>query len=530
MRKVIGSRNGDSLKSSGNFIYDNTTNGYVVPEYIKLSDADAWNFYRNNEWLNSVVNRIVNDCTKIGLTVVLRDNTKKMRPRHNRIVQTINDFLTKPNPNKESFRELREKTIRDFLVYGRMCYEKVNENNVLKEIYAVRSSSVEVMADQFGNLPDNKTYRQRSPDGRFIYFNKNEMIFKTFRPYAGSMYGEKPLDTLANAVAADILRAAYNSNFFVNGAEASGLVSLEGMSKGELAKFRQYWKDNHQGVNKAHRILAVNVPVNWVRMAITNRDMQFSEYGKELMMKIFAVYAMQPFVMGAIDGTTGKLNSSEQYQIYKDQALKPILAKEAHTYTQEILHDGFGLHEFEVQFQGVDLADAIKQAEIDRNDIMNAILTINEVRARRGLAPVPWGDTPMNTAPGGGQVDPETGQIIPPSQQGTTGKPVKKPAKEPVEEEDDDEKSVDDFSSDEFIDDVEDTLKYVSSHMGIKNAVKSLNRFMDVGKYSGDSEIRMKLNKVLSSIQERYKDVQNYELEDVVEFIGKLVKNAKVSR
>lgn len=426
----------DRSKSSSGFVYDTSLNNYLVPEYVKLSDDDAFSMYRGNEWVNAVVSRIVDDCTKLRPKVVPKHQDMELRPRHVRIIESIDSFLLAPNPNKESFTDLREKFIKDMLVVGRGVMEKVFARRVLAELYALKASSVDVKADKHGTIPDKNAYLQESPDGTEVWFDKNEIIWGIFRQISGSYYGEKPLDTLANAVASDILRAAYNSNYFLNGAEAGGIISLEGMGKTELEKFKQYYRDNHKGVKNAHRMLAVNVPIKMIKTAITNRDMEFSDYGKELKQKIFAVYHMQPFIMGDIGPTTGKLNSTEQNQVYKDGALKPILQKEAEVYTKEILNDGFGVDDLMFVFEGIDLADTAKQSEIDRADIESGILTINEVRRRRNLSPVPWGDTPVNLLPGGSQIDPETGRLVPPSEQsgGKDDKPNggKPPVKKPV--------------------------------------------------------------------------------------------------
>ncbi len=61
-------------------------------------------------------------------------------------------------------------------------------------------------------------------------------------------------------------------------------------------------------------------------MAMTNRDLQFSEYGTELRTKIFAAYNIAP-IMGIVDATTGKLNSGQQVELYKDGALRPTFKK-----------------------------------------------------------------------------------------------------------------------------------------------------------------------------------------------------------
>jgi len=421
-RKIIsdyGIGSADYRKASSGASFDTMTGDFVTPQFVKISDEDAYKFFHGNEWVNAVVNREIDDCTKIKPIITLIDKTKELKPRHKRMMEHWDNFVLRPNPNKESFAQIREKFIKDMLVVGRGVDEKVfDEYDVLKEVYALSARTMKIKTDSHGMIPDTKAFIQRNKKGKEEYFDKKEIIWSIFRPESGTAYGEKPLDTLANAVATDILRAFYNSNFFTNSAEAGGILQLDGMSKTELKKFRQYWQTAHKGVSKAHRTVAVNVPIKWIQNTISNRDMEFTAYGKELRDKIFAVYSMQPFVMGVIDGTTGKLNSSEQNQVYKDSALKPILRKEAWAYTTEILHDGWGMNEFQVEFEGVDLADAVTQSEIDRMDTNSGVIVINEIRQRRGLQPVPWGDTPISTMPGGGQIDPNTGLLIPPSEQG----------------------------------------------------------------------------------------------------------------
>jgi HK97 family phage portal protein len=404
-----------------NLIYDKTAKGIVnshsivngvslTPEKIVLTDSQAYDMYVANDWINAVVGRIAEDCAKIKPIITLIDKTKKLKPKHKRFIEHWNNMMLRPNLNKESFSALREKFIRDGLIYGRATMEKTfNKFGFLKELYTIKSSTIELKTDKHGVIQKRGFVQKK--EGKEITFSNNEIIFTVFKPSTECIYGEKHLDTLANTVASDILRSTYNSNFFVNSAEAGGILSLEGFKKQDIRKFQQAWKSAHKGAGNAHRTAVVNVPVKWVQTTITNRDMQFSEYGRELMMKIFAVYKVQPFIMGVIDGTTGKLNSSEQTSMHKSGTLKPILMKEAWAYTTEILHDGFGMTDLQVEFEGVDLADSVTQTAIDREDINAGIVTINEVRNRRGLSPVTWGDTPICFLPGGMQINPETGKL-----------------------------------------------------------------------------------------------------------------------
>jgi HK97 family phage portal protein len=440
------SLSGTVEKASRGFITDfSGPGGYANLQDIRLTDVQAVQFWKHNPWLNSTVDRIVADCTKIAPVVRVRNN-QIPNARQEREIKTVQKLLDNPNDNDESFADIREKVIRDMLIIGRGAMEKIfdESGDRLEELYALVARNLKVRSDDRGNIPMDRAYKMERVQtssfnqdgtnkgkGGTEFFNRDEVIFMVYKPVSWSLYGHKPMDTLANTVASDILRATYNSVFFTNNGEASGLLSVKGMSKSELRKLKQYFQARHKGAANAHRTLAVNVPVQWVQMAVTNRDMQFQEYGVELRQKIFAVYSMQPIIMGVLDASTGRLNSEQQTQSYKDGALMPIIRKESYYYSQEICWDGFGFTDLEIVFPDINLLDAKTQSELDTKDTQAAILTINEVRGRRNLPPVKWGDTPVITLPGGGQID-ENGNLIAPSNQGENGgekKPEKKPEK-----------------------------------------------------------------------------------------------------
>jgi len=447
MKRVkFNSFSGDSkVKKASGFVTDfSTDNNFTTPAFVKLSHKEVFSLYRTSEWLNAVITRIVNDCVKVTPRVRIKDpeKRKKPTPKNDREMKEVRDFLRRPNPNKESFSDVRWKFILDMLMQGRGAMEKVNnKRGKLKELYSLTVNGLEIKQDGNGNLKKRRTYRlkpqRNTKDSKTRYFNINECIHSVFRPTADSSYGIKPVDVLCSAVASDILRSDYNGRFFINNGEASGILSVEGMNKQDFKRFREYWKTSYRGTNNAHKMAVVNTKMNYVRMSITNRDMEFTEFGKELRNKIMAVFQMQPFIMGIVDGTTGKLNSSEQVTAYKDGAVKPILTKESYLYTEEIIKDGFGYDEYEIVFDAVDLLDAKAQADVDAKNLENMTTTINEVRLARGQNTVPWGDTPVSMKPGGAQIDPKTGRLIPPNAQGeannnntSTNKPPKEPKKD----------------------------------------------------------------------------------------------------
>ena len=122
MRKVISAMEAVEMirgKAASGFVPDFSDGAFLSPTLTKITDSDALKLYRNNEWVHAVVNRIVDDCVKVTPRVVLKDQTKRATVKQQNKIDEVKMFLDDPNENKESFREIREKFIRDMEIYGR---------------------------------------------------------------------------------------------------------------------------------------------------------------------------------------------------------------------------------------------------------------------------------------------------------------------------------------------------------------------------------------------------------------------------
>jgi len=150
----------DKTKSSRGYIEDLNMNNTIQPSIVRLEDEDAWNLYQGNEWVFSTVQRIVKDCVKATPEVVPVDKTIKMSGRLKQRIKEVQNFLENPNNNKESFAEIREKSILNMLIYGRSTIEKVlnPETRELQEIYALSPKNIKIKADIHGNLPAQDAY------------------------------------------------------------------------------------------------------------------------------------------------------------------------------------------------------------------------------------------------------------------------------------------------------------------------------------------------------------------------------------
>ncbi len=382
-----------------------TMGGTYKERQLIVSFDDMWQMYLRNDWVRACVDKITKSATNSNLFVepIKKEGEEQPSDDAKAHADEINKLLEDPNTGLESWKDIRREYLRDVLIYDSGAIEIVfDEGNDQKpaELYSLPGQKIRLNVDDRGNF--------RSEEEAFyevggyvngkkvddIPFARRELVYMVANPKSGSMYGLSPLESLYMAVTSDLFASKYNADFFKNNAEASGILGLEGMSLADLNRFRAYWRAETKG--KPHKVVAVNNKVNWTPLNLTNRDMQFLEYQKWLLCKIMAVYGMQPVVLGVIDPTTGKLNSSEQLQAYREDTIRPLLELETYQLTKVLVQQGFGYDDVKVSYEPIDIKDEVQQAQTAVQLVNGRVITPNEARRMYlGLKEIDGGDKLM---------------------------------------------------------------------------------------------------------------------------------------
>lgn len=372
-----------------------TNAGTPREQTSSVSIEEMWDFYERSEFLRATIDRIVFDTAIVNLRAAPKNRTAKASARAQKRVIDVQDLLDDPNKNDEPFFSVRSKMLRDLLVMDSGCIEVVYDQYKDRpaELYAVSGKWITKNTDEKGNFKNpTEAYYLEKNKKILERFEQREIVFLVATPVAHSVYGMSRVSTLSLAIACDILASLYNAAFFSNYGETSGILSFLNMGKKELGTIRQYWRSKIKG--KPHKLLLTNKETNFTRMALTNKDMEFIELQRLILQKIMSNYGMQPLILGIRDPGTGRLNSIQQNQAYVQRAIKPLVSLECYHYTSEIVRAGFGYKDVVIIPEDIDRMDVITQTELDRSDAVTGILTVNEIRARRGMPSVSWGDSP----------------------------------------------------------------------------------------------------------------------------------------
>jgi len=375
----------------------------------RLTFEKMWEIYKRNVWVHAIINKTVDRLSVIEPVVkpIYRPGQSEPSTRQLNKVGKIIDLLQNPNDRRESFMSLRKKYFRDMLVYdaaGVAVERNINvasaieDRNIPLALYAAPGDEIKLNVDKTGQFhTPAKAYSQVQHGQEVESWGIDEMIYFIANPRAGSVYGTSPIESLVQTVTAELFASAYNIEFFSNNATPRLAITFNKMGSGDAAeskmlRFQAYWEQELQG--KPHKPIFIGAEEGEVdihKLNFSNEDMQFQDYSRWLLVKIMSVYSMQPIVLGVVDVSTGKLNSAQQQEQFKEDALKPKLKLESYHLNSELVWpmSSFGFRDVYITYEAVDLLDLEKLTKIWLISRKGGWLEVNEIRNFMGLAPLP---------------------------------------------------------------------------------------------------------------------------------------------
>jgi HK97 family phage portal protein len=203
------------------------------------------------------------------------------------------DLWNKPNPFMAR-QELVEVAQQHLDLTGE-CWLLVARNPRSKlplELWPVRP-------DRMAPVPHPTEYISgyvyTGPDGQKIPLQRDEVLFarmpNPLDPYRGlSPVAAAMIDLRGSRDAAE-----WNASFFRNSAEPGGVIEYDHtLDDAEFNQLTARWREQHQGVNNAHRVAVIEAGGKWVDRKYTQRDMQFAELrsmSREIIREAFGIHA-----------------------------------------------------------------------------------------------------------------------------------------------------------------------------------------------------------------------------------------------
>ena len=326
------------------------------------------------------------------------NTNKEMSKEDMRKVEYIVKFLEDGGENdkwecEDNFQEFTRKVLNDSLRLDQLCFEVVRARNFeVKKYRAVDGALIRQldtndprysqMFEQFrwhGYLPryamvwDGQIIRHPVTN-EYVAFYPWELGYGIRNKTSNVLrngYGCSELETLMEIVTWVLWGMQYNGNFFKQGSQPKGFINVknQNIDGGTLNEFRQEWKQTMSTVYNSHKIPVIQgIDLEWIDLQQTNRDMEFTEWIKCLMVLVCAVYRMDPSELGFqfqdAARVWGQEGQRERLDHSKQKGLTPLLI-----FYQNILNK-YIISEIddrlELVFTGIEIEDESTQVDLDK--------------------------------------------------------------------------------------------------------------------------------------------------------------------
>ncbi len=374
--------------------------------------------YQINPWIRATVDKII---ARVNVVDIFpkpldlgSDAPKKATSGQAKKMEKIQTLFNRPNRDFETMDSIKSKLLKDLLIWDNAGMEIVfNGPDNVQLFCNAAGRELFPNVDKNGHfISEEQAYIQIQKKKKVAAFTKQELMYFAKNRFSGRTRGFSPIESIALQISADLFADKYNIDFFSNNAKPNIAFLFENLGFGNgqnaIRRAKDWYLQEFQG--NPHLPLFMGAEKGAVKLQqlqISNKDMEFQAYTSWMLSKIMAVYGMQPFILGIISGTTGKLNSVEQTEQFKIDAVLPYLKLYTDTLNRVLIwgDDNFNFDDIFLVHDTLDLKDEAKTAETYQTYLKNGVITINQVRQELQMAPAPWGHIPyipVNLAPLGG--------------------------------------------------------------------------------------------------------------------------------
>ena len=279
----------------------------------------------------------------------------------------------------------------------------------VRELWWLRPNRFRVVPDPAGYISGYLYVK----DGREIALGRDEVVWFRYPNPIEEYAGLSPIAALRMTVDMNVDAIRFNRRFFQNDA-SPGRVYLKAdaeLTSAQVDELRRRWEQSFAGRDKAHTIAVLDKSADLKTMAISQREMEFIEAQRYTKEEICGAYGVPPVLVGDLRQSTFNnfqqakasfwdetlIPELELIEAEINDSLMPLLSG-PHPNPLPLAGEGAGGERLVARFDlsGVSSLreDAGGRARRHLQLVQAGILTINEVRAKEGLEPVPWGDGP----------------------------------------------------------------------------------------------------------------------------------------
>ncbi len=303
-----------------------------------------------------------------------------------RKLRALRRALEEPNPT-DSFRTLIEQVIEDALTggFGAIEMEPTNDPERPAMLWPVDGASIRINA-RWDGQPDTPRYAQALP-GQLdsIELRDDQLIYVRMNPRSFTPFGLGPLEVAFETVNQFLSAHRFAGKLAANSV-AQYALWLNEATPVQHDRLIRWWQDEIEGTGRVP-ILSSQQKPEVLRFAEgTDADLRLA--WQEFLIRMVAnAFGLPPLMLG-LEADVNQSTASEMTDEAFRGAISPLAMLLAGHITRDLFAKCIGWHEFEFVFNELNARDEETELAVQVQLLQAGVLTINEVRAMRGLSPI----------------------------------------------------------------------------------------------------------------------------------------------
>jgi hypothetical protein len=218
-----------------------------------------------------------------------------------------------------------------------------------------------------------------------IELRDNELIYIRLNPRSHTPFGlgrlEVAFETINNFLGAYRHASRLAANSVVQYA-----LWIQSLGPAQHERLIRWWQDEIEGTGRVPLLSVENKP-EVLRFGAGN-DSDLRIQWQEFLLRIIAdAFDLPPFFLG-LEHDVNRSTAGELSDLAFSGAIVPTARLLAEHFTRDAISKKLGWQDLEFVFTDIDARNELEEAQIQEILLRNGIMTVNEVRAMRGLPPL----------------------------------------------------------------------------------------------------------------------------------------------
>ncbi len=305
--------------------------------------------------------------------------------------------LEEPNA-VDSFRTLIEQVIEDALTggYGAIEIEPTGDPERPAMLWAVDGASIRINPRWDGH-PDSPRYAQVVPgqlESSGVELRDNQLMYVRMNPRSFTPFGLGPLEVAFESVNQFLSAHRFAGKLAANSV-AQYALWLNEATPSQHDRLIRWWQDEIEGTGRVP-LLSTEQKPEVLRFAQgTDADLRLA--WQEFLIRMIAnAFGLPPLLLG-LESDVNRSTAAELSDEAFRGAILPLAQLVAGHLTRDLFAKCIGWRECEFVFNDLNARDESTELAVQVQLLQAGVLTVDEVRAMRGLAPLT--PSPLSISP-----------------------------------------------------------------------------------------------------------------------------------